>query len=201
MGGTGASRVNGAQVAGASQLPIVMDHNDHVQLLRKGVPSPGGVWADLGSGRGAFTLALAELIGASGHIHSVDRERQALAEQARVMRTRFPRVTVTYHTGDFTRPLSLPPLDGAVMANALHFVRHGAAQEAVVEQIHSYLRPGGHFLLVEYGTERGNRWVPYPLSFPGWRALAGRCGFQSTILLATRPSRFLDQIYAALSVA
>ena len=35
-----------------------MNHRDHVNLLRRGVPEPGGVWADLGSGAGAFTLAL-----------------------------------------------------------------------------------------------------------------------------------------------
>ena len=39
-----------------------MDHSDHVNLLRNGV-LPGGVWADLGAGSGAFTLALAELAG------------------------------------------------------------------------------------------------------------------------------------------
>ena len=38
-----------------------MDHNDHVLLLAKGIPTQGGVWADLGSGAGAFTLALADV--------------------------------------------------------------------------------------------------------------------------------------------
>ena len=51
-----------------------MDHEDHVYLLRGGVPGVGGVWADLGSGRGAFTLALADLIGRTGHIYSVDKD-------------------------------------------------------------------------------------------------------------------------------
>jgi ubiquinone/menaquinone biosynthesis C-methylase UbiE len=49
-----------------------MNHADHVALLRAGVPGPGGVWADLGSGAGAFTLALADLIGPTGQIYSVD---------------------------------------------------------------------------------------------------------------------------------
>ena len=37
-----------------------MDHTDHVNLIRAGV-STGGVWADFGSGGGAFTLALADV--------------------------------------------------------------------------------------------------------------------------------------------
>lgn len=177
-----------------------MDHTDHVNLLRKGILEPG-VWADFGSGTGAFTLALAELIGAAGHIHSVDKDRSALKQQERRMRARFPDVTVTYHVADFTKPLSLPPLDGIVMANALHFIRYGPPQETVVEQTRIYLRPGGRLLLVEYGTDQGNRWVPYPLSFPSWQELATRCGFHSTSLLASRPSRFLGRIYAAVSLA
>ena len=40
-----------------------MNHEDHVRLLRKGIVEPGGVWADFGSGAGAFTLALADLLG------------------------------------------------------------------------------------------------------------------------------------------
>ena len=65
-----------------------MNHNDHVYLLRKGIAGPGGVWADLGSGSGAFTLALADLIGPTGHIYSVDKDRSALREQERAMRSR-----------------------------------------------------------------------------------------------------------------
>lgn len=146
-----------------------MNHTNHVNLLQGGVPQPDGVWADLGSGSGAFTLALAELIGSTGTIHSVDRDAAALREQARVMRARFPGVTVQYITADFTRPLDLPPLDGIVMANALHFVRY---KDDVLRQIRSYLKPGGRFILVEYNADQGNTWVPYPLSYPTWEALA-----------------------------
>jgi hypothetical protein len=95
-----------------------MDHQDHINLPRGGVPAPGGVWADFGSGVGAFTLAPAELIGPSGQIHSVDRDRRALQQQERAMRGRFPATAVVYHPADFTQPLHLPPLDGVVMANA-----------------------------------------------------------------------------------
>ncbi len=97
-----------------------MDHADHVRLLAGGVPATGGTWADLGAGDGAFTLALAELIGPAGVIHAVDRDRGALRELERHV----ARDAATVHTlvADFTRPLALPPLDGIVMANSLKFV-------------------------------------------------------------------------------
>jgi ubiquinone/menaquinone biosynthesis C-methylase UbiE len=186
-----------------------MDHTDHVRLLRDGVPAPGGVWADLGSGTGAFTLALAELISADdpqssgssragGEIYSVDRDRRALRTQEKRMRARFPDVTVHYLSADLTRPLDLPRLDGVVMANSLHFVRD---KGPVLRLVQGYLRPGSRLIVVEYDTDRGNAWVPHPFSFRTWEEMAARAGFERTHLLHTRPSRFLGRIYSALSLA
>lgn len=175
-----------------------MDHADHVALLRAGIPGPGGVWADLGSGDGAFTLALADLLGAAARIISVDKDARALRRQEQAMRTRFATAQVTYVVANFTRRLALPPLDGIVMANSLHFVR---AKAPVLAQVRGYLRPGGRLLIVEYNADRGNVWVPYPFSFATWERLAAQAGLRETRLLATRPSRFLREIYAAMSVA
>jgi ubiquinone/menaquinone biosynthesis C-methylase UbiE len=171
-----------------------MNHSDHVDLLREGVT--GITWADLGSGGGAFTLALADLLGPNGVIYSVDKDQGALREQQSAMRARFPAVTVHYQHADFTKPLTLPLLDGIVMANSLHFVQHKAP---MLRQIRQYLRPGGRLILVEYNADQGNMWVPYPLSYPSCENLAKQIGFESTRLLEAKPSRFLREIYSALS--
>lgn len=183
-----------------------MNHHDHVALLRGGVSMDGHspdvtsperpTWADIGSGGGAFTLALAELLGGTAIIHSVDRDRRALAAQEQALRARFPTTVVAYHAADFTQPLDLPALDGIVMANALHFV---AEKVPVVRRLRAYLRPGGRMILVEYDTDRGNRWVPYPLAYATWAALAHAAGFATTRFLTAVPSRFLGAIYAAVS--
>ena len=173
-----------------------MNHTDHVGLLRPAEIDNGGIWADLGAGRGAFTLALAELIGPQGIIYSVDKDGGALQEQERAMRNQFPNNTVHYRQADFTRSLELPPLDGIIMANSLHFQRD---KEAVLAKVCGYLKPGGRLLLVEYNIDRGNMWVPYPLSYPTWEKLASRNGFTETRLLATHPSRYWDEMYSAAS--
>ncbi len=98
-----------------------MEHRDHVNLLRRAIPGPGGRWADLGSGEGAFTLALRDLIGTEGEIFSVDKDRGRLEAQRRIFRQRFPNSRVDFIHADFSRPLELPALDGIVMANSLHF--------------------------------------------------------------------------------
>lgn len=181
----------------AGNHSLAVDHADHVALLRAGVPGSGGVWADFGAGAGAFTLALADLIGPTGEIYSVDKDRHSLQRQEQRMEARFPELTVHYVVADFTEPIDeLPALNGVVMANALHFTRE---KDHVAQLIHGYLRAGGRFVLVEYNVDRGNRWVPHPLSFETWKTVARRNGFVDVELLATRPSRFLGEIYSALS--
>ena len=175
-----------------------MNHDDHVALLRGGIETIGGVWADFGSGTGAFTLALTDLIGPTGVIYSIDQNRSALAQQEQALREQFPNSIVYTRLADFTRPIrdSVPTLDGIVMANSLHFQRR---PEPIVQLLNSYLRPHGRFILIEYNIEQGNSAVPYPVSFMQWEQLAARCGFAHTRLLLTRPSRFLKEIYSAVS--
>lgn len=173
-----------------------MNHTDHVNLLRAGIPTADGGWADFGAGRGAFTLALAELLGPKATIHAVDRDGRALQALVRAMQAQFPQQTMHYHVADFTQPLNLPALDGIVIANALHFQRR---QQPVVELLRTYLRLGGRLLIVEYNIERGNYAVPFPVPYPTWAKLAQAAGFEHTELLMTRPSRSLTEIYSAAS--
>ena len=172
-----------------------MRHADHVALLLDGVV-PGGIWADLGSGEGAFSLALTELLGPGGQIHSVDTDASALRVQQRAMKEQFPEVILEVHRADFTRPLKLPPLDGIVMANALHFHRDHVA---VVRHVVSFVKPGGRFVLVEYDADSGNAWVPHPLSYKTWEGIASEAGLARTRLLHRVRSRFLGAIYSAVS--
>lgn len=173
-----------------------MDHHDHVYLIRAGVSGAGGRWAELGSGDGAFTLALADLLGPQGRIVSLDKDRSALREQQRRMEGRFPEARVEYRQADFTRPLGLSGLDGVLMANSLHFERE---KEALLRQVLEMLKPGGRLVLVEYNSAKGNPWVPHPLTYRMWEELAGRVGFVNTGKLASVPSRFLGEIFSAVS--
>ena len=170
-----------------------MDHADHVRLLTGAVTS-GGKWADLGAGTGAFTLALAELVGPEGEVIAIDRDRGALRELEGALRPG----GATVHTlaADFTKTIDLDSLDGVVMANSLHFVRDKAP---VLTLVHKMLKPSGRLLLVEYDADRGNTWVPHPMSFETWRAFADANGFSGTRELASVPSRFLGRIFSAES--
>ena len=177
-----------------------MNHSDHVGLLRAAV-EPGGTWADIGAGTGAFTLALAELLGPGGRIVAVDRDAGTLAEAVAAVSSRFPQVRIEAIRADFTRPLTgLPPLEGLVAANSLHFVPRDR-QAGVIGALASHLRPGGTFAVVEYDADRGNPWVPHPFRFATWERLAGEAGLVEARLLGRVPSRFLGAIYSAAGEA
>src|SRR5437016_1476247 len=83
------------------------------------------------------------------------------------------------------------------MANSLHFVRD---KPPALRPLLRSVRPGGRFVLVEYDADRGYPWVPFPLSFETWRAMAGDLGLEGTRLSGRVPSRFLGAIYSAVSI-
>jgi ubiquinone/menaquinone biosynthesis C-methylase UbiE len=174
-----------------------MDHADHVRLLRPAV-EPGGSWADIGAGEGAFTLALADLLGPGGRIVAVDRDPGALQTNEERVRARFPAVELTTLTADMTDALPLSDLDGLVAANSLHYVRR-ERQVEVVRALAALLRPGGRFVIVEYDADRGNPWVPHPFSAASWERLATAAGLVETERIGRVPSRFLGAIYSAVS--
>jgi ubiquinone/menaquinone biosynthesis C-methylase UbiE len=167
-----------------------------VTLLRPGIPGPGGVWADIGCGDGIFTAALYGLIQTGGEIYAVDRSGQALKALTRNLNESFPNALIYPVQADFTRSLALPPLDGLVMANSLHFVRK---KTPVLARLVDLLEPGGRLIIVEYNTTRGNYAVPHPLDEAGFLALAHKVGLHKARVMAKIPSTFLREMYAGIA--
>ena len=169
-----------------------MTPSDALTLLRPGIPSSSGIWADLGAGTGMFTLALRQLL-KSGTIYAVDKNPHVLWSIAAA-----GPVEVIVHEADFTRPLELPLLDGIVMANALHYA---ADPVATLKNILTCLRKGAPFLLVEYETEQARPpWIPHPLPFRRFVEMAEKVGLSEPEELARVPSDYGRQyIYSALA--
>lgn len=190
-----------------------MNHNDHVDLLRPANLTQGGLYADFGAGGGAFTLALRELIGLDATIYAVDKDKSALRELENSHRARF--TSTLRHTqgnalnlillpNDFSHPLDastgsvqrIPPLDGIVMANSLHFFKD---KEKILRHVGGFLKPNGALILIEYNVDRGNLWAPHPLTFETFSTLAPKAGFTVPRLLAKVPSGFLKEFYSAVT--
>jgi ubiquinone/menaquinone biosynthesis C-methylase UbiE len=174
-----------------------VEQREMVDLIRGGVPATGGTWADLGAGTGNFTWALAELLGPAATIYALDRDARAVAAQERRLRDDPPAATVLPRQADVLRPLGLPPLDGILAANLLHFVRD---QAGLLGRLHAALRPGGRLLVVEYEQAQPLPWVPHPLAFARLAELASEAGFQPPATVGTRRSPSSGRVlYAAVA--
>ena len=146
-------------------------------------------WADLGCGSGTFTYALANLLAPKSTIYAMDRTVQQLQP------TTSNNVEVLFKQGDFIREaLSFPPLNGILMANALHYVQDKAS---LVEQLKTYLADNGMFIIVEYDTLKANQWVPYPVNRAALQQLFLVAGFTHMKALGERPSVYHNRtLYA-----
>ena len=175
-----------------------MDHADHVSLIRDGVEGSSPHWLELGAGGGAFTLALLDLLGDGADVVALDRDAGSLRDLEDAASRRFPAAAVRSVVADFTEPLPVEPasFDGLLMANSLHFVRD---KEPVLRAAIETLKPDGRLVIVEYGSDRGNQWVPWPIGHAGWEKLADEVGLRDTRQIGEVPSRFLGSMYAAVS--
>ena len=174
-----------------------MEQDEAVALIAAAVTDAGGTWADLGAGAGTFARALASLLGPEGVVYAVDRNANALRTLSRPSARDAASAEIRTIVGDFTGPVDLPPLDGVVLANALHFVPY-ADQARVLRQIVQRLEPGASLIIVEYERRAANPYVPFPIDFATLGALARECGLDVPRLLATKPSRYQGSIYSAV---
>jgi ubiquinone/menaquinone biosynthesis C-methylase UbiE len=199
LGGSGAGchagRDNDRRLG--SRLGVV-DHADHVGLIRAGVEGGGSRWLELGAGEGAFTLALADLLGDRAVILAIDRDAPALGRLEQAIGRRFPGVHLETRTADFRAELPAGPFDAVLAANSLHFV---ADPVPVLRAARSVLGPNGRLVVVEYDADQGNPWVPHPFSARRFPGLAEAAGFGEVREIGRVPSRFLGAIYAALAIA
>jgi SAM-dependent methyltransferase len=177
-----------------------MNHADHVRLIAPGVRDAGPSWLELGAGEGAFSLALADLLGPFGHILALDRDAAALRRLEAAASTFRPATgspaSIEILVGDIRDALPVGPWDGVLAANSLHFLEDPVA---VLRSAATVLHPGGRFIVVEYDADRGNPWVPHPFSARRFPTLAADAGFVDAHEIGRVPSRFLGAIYAAMA--
>ena len=157
-----------------------MELQDAVEFIKPSLLQlpAGQVWADLGSGKGLFTRALANILKEST-IHAVDRSGDVLE----------PSVNgndIVFHQLDFSEDvLPFAELDGILMANSMHFVKD---KHRLLSRLRKLLRRDGQLLVIEYEMNRGNHWVPYPIPYSVLERLLKESGFTEIRLIAERPS-------------
>ena len=164
-----------------------------INFIRLGIIHPSGTWADIGAGTGLFSRALMEIL-EEGKVIAVDKSPHALYGIKAPRHIHFEIVE-----GDFNETLELPPLDGIVMADALHYAKDHLY---VLKNVLTSLRDGGRFILIEYDTDVPNEpWVPNPVSLHLFSNLCRKVGLTDPELIGERESIYQDgRMYAVVSI-
>ena len=124
---------------------------------------PGARVADVGCGPGAMLVALAEVVGATGHVTGVDADPTAVAAaRAALAAARLGGGGVA--PGDVRQGraeatgLRSGSVDTAVLRHVL--AHNGGAEQRIVDHLATLVRAGGHVYLLDVDMTTGNVAVP-----------------------------------------
>jgi ubiquinone/menaquinone biosynthesis C-methylase UbiE len=156
-----------------------MELQTAIRLIEGGISNNGiQAWIDLGAGAGLFTNALSTLLPKGSSITAIDKKLSHI--------TVTEGIQLKMIKGDFTN-LDFPNTDGILIANAFHYVKDQG------NFLKSLKTKTSRLILVEYNTDKGNAWVPYPISFNKLQSIA------AAKLLAKASSQYqANGMYSAL---
>ena len=154
-------------------------------LIEKAFEAEDGIkyWADLGCGGGTFTYALANCLQPGSTIYAVDKEMPLLVSEndVNIQCIRGDMETVIFRGQE---------LDGILMANSFHYIKD---KKGLIQRLRTFLKRDGRFLIVEYDTDKSNRWVPFPITFQEMLSLLKNNGFRNVEKIGERNSIFGPQ--------
>ena len=147
------------------------------------------IWADLGSGSGTFTYALAEKLSNGSEIIAIDRNNQMLLRSHH-------QVEIDFIKADFeNEDLNISPFDGIILANALHFVKD---KISLIQKLEEYFEKGNEkWIIIEYDNSIPNQWEPFPIPFDELKSLFEQLGYSKIEKIGERKSVFGVTMYSA----
>ncbi|MEL6657039.1 MAG: class I SAM-dependent methyltransferase [Bacteroidota bacterium] len=168
-----------------------MQIEEAVELIVAAKPLLGGQpmkWLELGAGGGTFTQALAQILPPGSTIYATDLRPQRIPTT--------DAVEIISQRLDFVQDdLSFEDINGVLMANSLHYVTN---KSAFLQKLAPCFQDTGQLIIVEYDTQRGNPWVPYPISFAQLETQAKTWGFTRVMKLGERTSVYQNgKMYTA----
>lgn len=167
---------------------------DAAAFFRALALKPGGALLDMGCGAGAYTLALAEIVGDGGLVHAVDLWAAGM-QRLREEIGRRGLQNVRPIVADIAKPLPLPgdSMDLILMATVLHDLEAGTVRDAALAEVRRLLKRHGIFAVVEFNKVPGPPGPPVSIKLsPGeLQALVEPFGFVKTGFEEVGPYNYL----------
>lgn len=139
-------------VAGGAAAQAQQDAADSARLIDALEVRPGMRVAEIGAGAGALTVAMAQAVGASGHVFSneIDRDRHA-AIRAAITQAGLTNVTIV-ESGANDANLPEGCCDALFMRNVYHHFDDPAAMTA---SLFRAMRPGARIAVIDFPPRSG----------------------------------------------
>lgn len=167
-----------------------MQLSEASSLIQHPIKKGEGAWADLGCGRGLFTLALSQLLEKGSIIYAVDKNKTDLDVVQVNDGIKLNKIELDF-VQDF---LPFTHLSGILMANAFHFVQD---KQSFIHKVLNCLGKNGYLIMVEYDRDTANPWVPFPVSFKSLELFFDPFGYTANKLKEI-PSKFQGNIYSVI---
>lgn len=143
--------------AGSSSFQLI----DTEKVIKALDLKPDTVLVDLGCGRGAYSLAMAEHIGPKGVIWAVDLWDEGIRElKEKVAAQGLTQIRPVLADAGDRLPLNDREADICFMATVFHDLVHGNAHEGALAEIKRVLKPGGVLAIVEFNKFDGQPGPP-----------------------------------------
>lgn len=138
--------------AGKSSFGLI----DFGKLLEVLDVVPGITFLDVACGAGAYTLALADVIGPDGKIYALDLWEEGIAALERDVR-QGQGATIEARVADVSRhmPIEDAAVDLCLMATVLHDLIEDSTDEGALQEVVRVLKPGGKLAVVEFKKMEG----------------------------------------------
>lgn len=133
--------------AGKSSFDLI-----NSDLLKEVLPlKSGSVVLDLACGKGTYSMFLSEIVGDTGLIYAVDLWEEGLQLIGKELEKK-DIANILPILNDVTKKIEIDDysVDVCLMATVLHDFEEMNKSNAVLEQVKTILKPGGHLAVIEF---------------------------------------------------
>lgn len=184
--------------AGKSSFGLI----DTVKFFQELDLKKGAIFLDVACGRGAYSLAVADIIGQNGRVYAVDLWQEGILSLRKEAASKGIQNVATF-VSDVAQniPVENDCVDVCLMATVLHDLVADKVEQQVLQEIVRVMKSEGTLAIVEFYKKEGPPGPPNPvrLSPEEVEKILSECGFKLKSFTKIGPDNYL-QIFTAARI-